>query len=371
MSSTYNHPRPYVAIDCVPFSFVPSSSTDPLGSLRLLLKYRREEECWGLPGSFLRSAEHEKLKVPTSDDKNCSEEEVKLVHERYSEKDIERYSNEENEYGPEAETIGQCFRRALEVELALSINNKKVGYHLSESYIDNENVSTGLRSEDDFREDEFCVQLPLRSQIDRDKDRIDKQGKHPNYRVISIPILHLCRPKEVREPNQSDLSQWIPLSWVIEDNRNDPEIAKLFDYNGAAANWKKYPRDPQLSEYNYKLAFDHPAILASAIRELRKLIRVQGLGRELLPAQFKLTDLQRLYEEILGGRLDPTSFRKTVLERGKTVDPLYYTKNNLVIATDETYTNQAGRKSKWLRFNDKVYDGYLERLDFNFSLQLI
>lgn len=370
MSSTYHHPRPYVAVDCVAFCFVPSSSTDPLGSLRILLKYRREEGCWGLPGKFLISAEREKLKEPKVDDKNNPEEEARLFHDRYSAEEIERYSNEENEYGPKAETIAQCFRRALEVELAPTIYNKKVVYHLSENY--NGKVSTGLSSERNFREDEFWVQLPIRSEVDRDKDR-EKDGKHPNYRVISIPILHLCSPKQVREPNQSDMSQWIPLSWAIEDNLTDPEIRKLFDFqNGAAANWKLYPRDPQLSEYNYnyKLAFDHPAILASGLRELRKLIRCQGLGRELLPARFKLTDYQRLYEEILGGRLDPTSFRKTMMERGKTVDPSYIDKN-LVLATNESYTNQAGRKSNWLCFNDKVYDGYRDRLDFNFSLQLI
>lgn len=363
MSSQYDHPRPYVAVDCVAFSFFPLSSTNTLGSLRILLKYRKAEKCWGLPGKILFCAEQEKLQEPTIDNNNS--EEVRLFYERYSPEDIARYTTEKNEYGPQAETIAQCFRRALEVELARTIDDKPVVYHLSESY--NEKVSAGLRSERDFREDEFWVQLPIRSEVDRDSDR-KKDDQHPNYRVISVPILYLCRPKEVREPNPSDISQWIPISWLVEDNLTDPEIAKLFDFeNGAAAKWKKYPRDPQLSDYKYTLGFDYAAIVSSALRELRKLTRCQGIGRELLPARFKLTDYQRLYEEILATRLDQTSFRKTMLERGKTKDP-EYSKKNLVFATDETYTNQAGRLSHWLRFNDEVYDGYREQLNFNFSL---
>lgn len=59
-----------------------------------------------------------------------------------------------------------------------------------------------------------------------------------------------------------------------------------------------------------KLAFDHAAILALALQRLRGRIRQQPLGFELLPAKFTLTQLQTLYEAVLGRPLDKRNFRK-------------------------------------------------------------
>lgn len=49
-----------------------------------------------------------------------------------------------------------------------------------------------------------------------------------------------------------------------------------------------------------KLAFDHAQILETAIQRLRGKVRYQPIGFELLPNLFTLTQLQRLYETILG-----------------------------------------------------------------------
>jgi 8-oxo-dGTP diphosphatase len=67
-----------------------------------------------------------------------------------------------------------------------------------------------------------------------------------------------------------------------------------------------------------KLAFDHNDIMKVAIKRLRAKVRYQPVGFELLPEQFTLTQLQKLYETILGvdKPLNKRNFRTRILKMG-------------------------------------------------------
>lgn len=58
------------------------------------------------------------------------------------------------------------------------------------------------------------------------------------------------------------------------------------------------------------LAFDHEHILTYALERLRNKLEYTTVGFQLLPRRFTLSDLQRLYEAILGRRLDKRNFRR-------------------------------------------------------------
>jgi 8-oxo-dGTP diphosphatase len=62
------------------------------------------------------------------------------------------------------------------------------------------------------------------------------------------------------------------------------------------------------------LAFDHAGILAAAVRRLRNKVEYTSLPVHLLAAKFTLPDLQRVYEQILGRRMDKSAFRKRIAE---------------------------------------------------------
>lgn len=62
------------------------------------------------------------------------------------------------------------------------------------------------------------------------------------------------------------------------------------------------------------LGFDHPLMVAEALRHIRSRFSTEPLGFNLLPALFTLTQLQILYETILGRTLDKRNFRKRVAE---------------------------------------------------------
>lgn len=62
------------------------------------------------------------------------------------------------------------------------------------------------------------------------------------------------------------------------------------------------------------LLFDHREMIQGALKKLRGMINRLPVGFQLLPPRFTLTQLQLLYEAILGEKIDKRNFRKKVGE---------------------------------------------------------
>jgi 8-oxo-dGTP diphosphatase len=65
-----------------------------------------------------------------------------------------------------------------------------------------------------------------------------------------------------------------------------------------------------------KLAFDHDEILEFAAQRLRAKAGYSSIVYGLLPESFRLSDLQRIYEIIMGKKFDKRNFRKRMLGTG-------------------------------------------------------
>lgn len=131
-------------------------------------------------------------------------------------------------------------------------------------------------------------------------------------------------------------------------------LAKLSDHRIRAATdaenvaWfsiRKLPR----------LAFDHKAIIDTAIERLRGKVRYAPLGFELLPPKFTLSQLQRLYEIVLEQQLDKRNFRKKILSMEFLVD------------TGEHEQGVAHRAARLYRFDRRKYHK-LAKQGFNFGI---
>lgn len=63
-----------------------------------------------------------------------------------------------------------------------------------------------------------------------------------------------------------------------------------------------------------KLGYDHKEIIATALERLKSRLTYTNIVYGLLPKEFTLSDLQNIYEIILGKKLDKRNFRKKILQ---------------------------------------------------------
>lgn len=117
---------------------------------------------------------------------------------------------------------------------------------------------------------------------------------------------------------------------------------------GYRADWHAVRRLPTL-------AFDHGHILTTARKRLQSKVRHEPVGFGMLPARFTLTQLQRLYEAVLGRALDKRNFRKKVMSMGVLRD------------AGEVEQGVAHRAARLYRFDRGRYEA-LVREGFSFQL---
>lgn len=65
-----------------------------------------------------------------------------------------------------------------------------------------------------------------------------------------------------------------------------------------------------------ELAFDHRKMFDLGLEKIRRRIKHQPIAFELLPLKFTLSQLQQIYEIMLGKKLDKRNFRKKMLGFG-------------------------------------------------------
>ena len=96
------------------------------------------------------------------------------------------------------------------------------------------------------------------------------------------------------------------------------------------------------------LMMDHEVIISKALDSLRTQLAYLPIGRNLLPKKFTMPELQKLYETILGQKLDRRNFQRKMISFG--------------ILNKLTETRKGGaHKAPFLyTFNDKKYQKALK-----------
>jgi len=105
---------------------------------------------------------------------------------------------------------------------------------------------------------------------------LERMGKDPAIRVITVAYFSLVNIENVEITYLGRNAHWVDIHEIEE------------------------------------LAFDHKNILDKGIMALRKKLREEPIGFELLPEKFTLAQLQILYEAIFDKKLDKRNFRKRV-----------------------------------------------------------
>lgn len=102
------------------------------------------------------------------------------------------------------------------------------------------------------------------------------------------------------------------------------------------------------------LAFDHSTVMSMAISRLEAKVRYQPVGFELLPDKFTLSELQKLYETILGQELNRRNFRAKILKMD-------------VLEQLDRQKEVPHRPAYLYRFNKEKYNELMER-GFEFAI---
>jgi 8-oxo-dGTP diphosphatase len=89
------------------------------------------------------------------------------------------------------------------------------------------------------------------------------------------------------------------------------------------------------------LAFDNRSVLDYALQRLRYKLEYTNVAYSLLPEQFRMSQLQTVYETILGRRLDKRNFRKRMLSLG------------IIVPTGEKLVEGAHRPAELFAFTKR------------------
>ena len=129
----------------------------------------------------------------------------------------------------------------------------------------------------------FLEQLFTFSEPDRD----------PRSRVVSVAYYALVSADRLPDHSGTRESRWFRIgpqnAWTT---RNDAPDAPT------------------------PLAFDHDRILRTALGRIRGKLEYTPIGFQLLPATFTLTELQQVYEAVLGHPVDKRNFRAKIRKSG-------------------------------------------------------
>lgn len=127
---------------------------------------------------------------------------------------------------------------------------------------------------------------------------------------------------------------------LVKINESDPQA-----HINSNAFWLPINKVPHL-------IFDHNKIIYKALETVRKELRTEPIGFELLPKKFTLRQLQNLYEVILGTSLDNRNFRKKI------------SKLEYLIPLDEKEKGVNHKPAQFYRFDKKIYTKHQKDIGF-------
>ncbi|MCV6630795.1 MAG: NUDIX hydrolase [Flavobacteriaceae bacterium] len=181
---------------------------------------------------------------------------------------------------------------------------------------DQEGLSAAVKRE---LEEETGVQADYLEQLYTFGDQVNRD---PRAQVISVAYFGLINPEQVELEANTDAqyAAWFPINQIPD------------------------------------LRFDHKKILQMAHKRLQSKLLYQPIGFELLHREFPFSDLETLYQTILGKKLDRRNFRKKILSF------------QILDDTGKKQKIGSGRPAQLFRFNELKYKELLNK-GFHFDIQ--
>lgn len=184
------------------------------------------------------------------------------------------------------------------------------------------------------------------------EDDLDVAASHILYDLTGLKNLYLEQVFTSGDPNRLNKErdkQWITSLGLNIDERTitivyyalvDTSKIKLSETNKNAerkAEWFPIDNLPDMG-------FDHQEIIEKTLGKLKEKALLEPVVFELLPEKFTISQLQRLYEAILGTTFDRRNFRKKLMQM------------RYIIPLNEKQQGVAHKPAQLFFFSREVYE---------------
>ncbi len=142
--------------------------------------------------------------------------------------------------------------------------------------------------------------------------------RDPRMRIVSISHLSLIDKNKIKEKLSSNAKWFSVHSFENDDTlklslKNDAVLLEIVA--------KKVKGEYKVIE-SKNIAFDHAQIILMGLLRLRNKINYTDIVFNLMPEYFTLTELQTIYELILGKKLLTPAFRRVIADKVEKTDKI-------------------------------------------------
>ncbi len=149
-------------------------------------------------------------------------------------------------------------------------------------------------------------------------ESLDEAAKRVLYQLTGLENVYMDQVGTFGDPDRDPGARVISVAYCALLNFDDQDHQRVNDND---AHWIPFDEMPELF-------FDHPQIVAKALEYLRQQVHRKPLVFQFLPELFTLSQLQAVYEAILGEKLDKRNFRKRIMESNSLEKTEFIDKSN-------------------------------------------
>lgn len=135
-------------------------------------------------------------------------------------------------------------------------------------------------------------------------ENLDEAARRILHELTGLDNVYMQQVGAFGEIERDPGARVIGVAYYALINFDSCDRRRVEEYNGAWVDLAELP----------ELGFDHPLMMEKAMERLRARFVSEPVGLTLLPESFTLSQLQALFETVLGKPMDKRNFRKRVTE---------------------------------------------------------
>lgn len=151
-------------------------------------------------------------------------------------------------------------------------------------------------------------------------------NRDPRMRIVSTSYIALIDKNRLTN-NLNKNASWFDIIFYEE---KDDIVDITLDNGNETINFtiEKILREKTTDRYTFKtiknnsIAFDHPEVILSGIERLKNKIEYTDIVFNMMPELFTLSELQQVYEVILGKKLLDPAFRRIIANKVEKTDKM-------------------------------------------------